>query len=203
MRKHTAFGGVFDNYLKANMVAILVFSAFLVLGVCTGSVYAVSFSTSQALSESVGSISAIKNGYDANAVFRSALFSHLQIAFFIWLCGLTRLGIFLAPVILFLKGFTCGFCTSALIIIYEAPGILAVGLGILPQMLFVFVLMESLCIASVKQTRFMTKVYEKGERRRRFVSYCLFCSFVFVLFLGCALFEGFVSPYILAWTLKL
>ena len=203
MRRHTAFAGVFSGYVKNNKIALLACTAVMILGICVGSAYCVSLANKDALKEGVGGFDALESTYNGGMVLFSSLTSIMQLAFFVWLCGCAKIGIVFAPIILSIKGFACGFCISSLVSLYGADGLLASVVGIFPQMIFVFALLEVLCIAAINQAIYSGAIVDKMEKRRRFVAYCIFCSLVFSLFALCSLFEAYISPHLLIWALEL
>lgn len=195
-------GGVFDSYIRNNRIPLMICTALMIVGICAGSVYCVSLKNGGTL-DGIGDFSMLTAQRDGKAVFLSSLINSMQIAFFIWLCGLTRLGVPAAPFILALKGFACGFCVASLAALYGGAGLLAAGVGILPQMLVMFALMEAFCVAAINQALYSQHLTDKTEKRRRFVSYCVFCSLLLMGFVLCSLFESYISPALLIWTLKL
>ncbi len=203
MKLKRAVNVAFDGYIKKNKTQITFCSVFLLLGICAGSVYSVSLSKADALTDALGDFSLLSTQRDLNLVFLSSLANSFQVAFFIWLCGLTKLGTVMAPFILMLKGFACAFCVSSLISIYGASGVWAASVGIMPQMLFMFMIMQIFCVAAINQALYSSKTNDKMEKRRRFVSYIIFGSLIFSLFVICSLIESYISPYLLRWALRL
>ncbi len=193
----------FDGYIKKNKTHLAICSMFLLFGICTGSVYCVSLSKTDALGGVLGDFSLLSSPRDATLVFFSSLANSLQLAFFIWLCGMTKLGTVMAPFILALKGFACAFCVSALISLYGASGFFAASIGIMPQMLFMFMLMQIFCVAAINFALYSSKTNDRADKRRRLVSYIIFSSLIFALFVICSLIESYISPYLLRWALKL
>ena len=144
--------GLFGAYVRNNRVLLTICTVFMIIGICAGSLYCIFLSDAQSgeLLQSLGNFGALKDA-QGGTVFLSSLINMLQAAFFIWLCGCSKLGIPVAPLILALKGFACGFCIAALVLLYAGMGLLAAAAGILPQMVLMFALMEMLCVAAVNQ----------------------------------------------------
>lgn len=204
MRRRRALPGLMSAYIRNNRVLLTVCTVLLILGICAGSLYCIFLSDAQSgeLLSSFGNFGALKEA-QGGAVFLSSLINMFQVAFFLWLCGCSKLGVPVAPLLLALKGFASGFCIASLVALYAGTGLLAAAAGILPQMILMFVLMEMLCIAAMNQAMFAPKCTDKAEKRRRFVSYCIFCSLLFGGLIVCSLFESYLSPYLLIWILGL
>ncbi len=203
MKAHTAVGSVLDSYIKNNIIILVICTACVVLGIITGSIYCVTLKDTTPLSHSLGNFELLESGHDSFSTFLSSITNLMQLAFFIWLCGLTRLGVVMAPFILALKGFACGFCTASLVLLHGASGLLAAAVGIAPQMLVMFIVMEVFCVAAINQCLFTLKTNDKMQKRRRFIAYCIFCLLLTLAFGVCSLFESYVSPYLLLWALKM
>ncbi|HIV02934.1 MAG TPA: stage II sporulation protein M [Candidatus Aphodoplasma excrementigallinarum] len=196
--------GLFGAYVRNNRVLLTVCTVFMIIGICAGSLYCIFLSDAQSgeLLQSLGNFGALKSA-QGGAVFLSSLINMLQVAFFIWLCGCTKLGVPVAPLILALKGFASGFSIAALVMLYAGTGLLAAAAGLLPQMLLMFGLMVMLCVAAINQALYAPRNGDKAEKRRRFVSYCVFCSLLFGCLVVCALIESYISPYLMVWILGL
>lgn len=193
---------IFGRYITNNKILLIICTAMMTAGICAGSIYCVSLKNGAALG-GIGDFGMLSSPYDTKAVFLSSLANSAQLAFFMWLCGCTRLGIPIAPMIIALKGFACGFCIAAITAVYGSAGVLAAGVAILPQMLVMFVLMEIFCVAAINQALYSHAAGGGAEKRRRFVSYCVFCAMLLGGFVLCSLFESYVSPYLLVKTLGL
>jgi len=196
--------GVFSTYIRNNRVLLTVCTVFLMIGICAGSLYCIFLSDAQSgeLLQSLGNFGALREA-QGGAVFLSSLMNMLQIAFFLWLCGCSKIGVPVAPLLLALKGFACGFSIASLVMLYAGTGLLAAAAGILPQMVLTFVLMEMLCVAAINQALYAPRNGDRADKRRRFVSYCVFCSLVFGGLVVCSLIESYIAPYLLIWILGL
>ena len=97
MKAHTAAKSVVDNYIKNNIIMLMICTGCLVLGITTGSIYCVTLKDTTPLSQSLGSFELLKSGQDTFSTFLTSITNSMQLAFFIWLCGLTRFGDILKP----------------------------------------------------------------------------------------------------------
>lgn len=198
MRVHT--GTVFKGYITNNRLVLALCTAFLIFGICAGSIYCVSFPESE-LSESLADFTLV--GSAGRGILLSSVINYFQISLFLWLCGLSKIGSLAAPVIVSLKGFACGFCVSALMMLYGDRGLWAAAIGLVPQMTAAFIIMEIFCVSAINQAIYSPTGSDKSERRRRFFSYCVFCFILFIGFVICSLFESYISQYLLASILQI
>lgn len=202
MRVKTARPGLFDGYIKNNRLPLFVCTAFLVLGICAGSLYCV-FLPDGELVQSIGDFSRLSQNTFSRDIFAASIAGALQFAILIWLCGLSRLGVVMAPALIMLKGFACAFCVASLISVYGELGLASAAAAILPQMSATFIISEVLCVAAINQALYGAKCSDKSQKRQRFVSYCIFCMILFCGFVLCSLFESYVSPQLMVLILGL
>lgn len=202
MRREGKLPKIFGSYIYNNRVILAVCTMFLIAGICAGSIYCVFLSAEQSgeLLQSLGNFGALKDA-QSTTVFLSSLVNMLQTAFFLWLCGCGRPGVPVVPLILALRGFACGFTVASLVTLYSSAGLLAAAVGILPQTLIMFIIMEVICTAAVNQALYSPRNGDAADKRRHFVSYCVFCSLLFGALVICSLIESYISPYLLMWIL--
>ncbi len=203
MKGSTAYVRLFDGYIKNNRLPLVICTIFLILGICAGSVYCTSLSNAGTLLQSIGDFGVLKENTLSREVFVASIANSFQFAMLLWLCGLSRLGVVMAPFLLAAKGFACAFCISSLVSIYGGAGLVSAAAAILPQMLVMFIIAEILCVAAINQAMYGAKSTDKAEKRRRFVSYCIFCMILFCGFVMCSLFESYVAPSLMILILGL
>lgn len=136
---------------------------------------------------------------DISAIFSGALVNTLEIGLFLWLCGLTRLGLFIAPAIAGLRGFMVGFTVAALVQNFAAVGFLAAAVGILPQMLLMLPCLLVFAVVAMKNAAFLRSGPDSAEKRRRFFAYNVVCAILLLMLMVCALIEGYISPFLIRW----
>ena len=201
MRSREGRMRIFDGYLINNRIALIISTFFIILGICAGSVYCSYLSSDGSLGGSIGDFSAIRENAFSREVFMTSIANSFWFAVFLWLCGTGRLGALIAPVLLMAKGFAASFCVAALVAMYGGAGFAAAAAAIFPQMLMMFVIAEVFCVAAINQALYGIKHTDKAERRRRFISYCIFCMILFCGFVLCSLYECYVSPWFMMWIL--
>ena len=138
---------------------------------------------------------------DCGRIFTNASASILQLGIFLWLCGLTKIGLPIAPAIVGIRGFACGFTIAALMRNYASMGLWASAIAILPQMLILLPCMSLFSVLSMKQATQWGSISDKSEKRQRFLHYTIFSILIITAMFICALIEAYISPFLLMWTL--
>lgn len=203
MRRNAAFVRLFDGYVRNNRLTLLVCTLLLMVGVCGGGMYCVFLASKGELASGIGELGVLRDKLFSREVFAASLINSFQLALLIWLCGLGRFGIAMAPTLLMAKGFACSFSVAALISMYGVMGLAAAAAAILPQMLVMLITAEVFCVAAINQARYCARLADRAERQRRFVSYCIFCMLLLCSFVVCSLYESYASPLIMVWILGL
>lgn len=203
MRRYTK---AIEGYVKNNRLFLTIVTACLVTGVCVGAGLCVSMGTAQS-DEIAGYLTDFSQltqqaAPDTQAIFASAMAGMLQLGLFLWLCGLTRLGLPVAPAIVSVRGFMCGFTVAALIRNFETVGLLAAAVGILPQMLILLPCMVVFAVSAMNHATLPRSV-EGADRRRRFAAYTVAAALLLMAFALCAIVESYVSPFAIRWALSL
>lgn len=198
---------IFEEYIKKNRLFVTVAFACLIAGVCVGAAALVSMPEGQTaeIAQYLSGFLAISSQTPmANTqIFSSSIANMLQISLFLWLCGFTKLGIPVAPGIVGIRGFVCGFTIAALIRHYGSSGLLASAVGILPQMLILFPCLIVFSVAAMNQAQMWGLVSDRSERRRRFMQYTISCAFLMVITLLSVLIESYISPHLITWALNI
>lgn len=195
-----------EGYIKNNRLFLLIVSACLVTGVCVGAGLCVSMGQEQ--SDEIGRYLADfsqltqRAAPDTRSIFAGAMSGALQLGLFLWLCGLTRLGLPAAPVIVGVRGFMCGFTVAALIKSFETVGLLAAAVGILPQMLILLPCLTVFAVTAMNHAA-LPRSMEGADRRRRLAAYTVTCSLLLAAAALCAILESYVSPFAIRWALSL
>lgn len=203
MRRYTK---AIEGYVKNNRLFLLIVVACLITGVCIGAGMCVSMGTQQA-DEITGYLAdfsqlARQAAPDTATIFANAMASALQTGLFLWLCGLTKLGLPVAPAIVGLRGFMCGFTVSALIKSFDSVGLLAAAVGILPQMLLMLPCLIVFAVSAMNHASLPRNI-EGADRRRRFLAYTIACSLLLLVLALCAILESYVSPFAIGWAMSL
>jgi stage II sporulation protein M len=126
-----------------------------------------------------------------------AVWSNLKTVGLIWLGGLTVIGLPLALVLLFTKGFACGFTVGFLVDEISWRGLVVAAAAVLPQSLL---LIPAVLMVGVGATCFALFAARHGIFSRRasvaqpFFSYALFFVVAAALVVVAGLLEAYVTP---------
>ncbi|MBO8170607.1 MAG: stage II sporulation protein M [Bacillaceae bacterium] len=140
------------------------------------------------------------DGFHSTAAFQQSLGHYLKYIGFMWILGLSIIGLPLILILLFLKGLVVGFTVGFLVHQLQWKGLLYAFVSVVPQNLLVIPAMIVVGVAGISfsmkliQSRFL----QKGERIfPYFVSYSSLVLFMSGIFVIASLFEAFVSPVLL------
>lgn len=132
--------------------------------------------------------------------FINSLISNLGSGLFIWLLGISIIGIPLILIIYFSKTFILGFSVSSIIINYKAKGCILSLCYIFPHMIFNILIIAFLSMYSLSLSFKLFNVFLKKDSfnfklfRNRYLFVLLFSLIGFLI---SSLFEVFVSPLFL------
>ena len=194
----------FVEYTRNNKLFLLIVSACLAAGVCIGAVMLVSLDAEQSeeISRYFAGFLTLSRAQSPSGsqIFWSSLTNMLQTALFLWLCGFTKLGIPIAPAIVGLRGFICGFTVAALIRHFLSKGLMASAIGILPQTLILFPCIMVFAVCAMNNA--VAGIAAKGDKRGRFVQYTVSCAMLAAVMLLHVLIESHIAPGLIVWALK-
>lgn len=180
-----------QNHFKNLLTSLLLFA----IGVFGGSLYCVTMPASE--TESLRTVFTGAQGLfsvsESLRVFTATFLNYLQLWILLSLCGTCFLGTLLAPVLIGLRGFVCGFCISLFILLFSNRAVAAVALGILPQMLLVLPAMQMLCAGAATHVQTLNGITDRARRRTQFLSYCAYCLLFLIVFAAAALYEGYIG----------
>ncbi|KIL37082.1 stage II sporulation protein M [Gordoniibacillus kamchatkensis] len=134
--------------------------------------------------------------------FRQTLGLHVKWMALIWLLGLSVVGLPLVFVLDFLKGVLVGFTVGYLTGQFAWKGMLFALVSVAPQNL---VIIPVILIASVAATGFSLHLIKSRFQHRRgalaqsFWQYTGTSVFLTIVLSAAALYEGFLSPYVMKW----
>ena len=185
--------------------------AILLLGVISGSIFStiidlndqklvtdkIQLFITNINTQSINSISAFKNSIITNLLYSS----------FIWILGMTIIGVLFNIFILYLKGFIFGFSLSSFIITYNYKGIiLSVLYTIFGQLLNIIVIMI-LTIYSIMFTYNLLKQIIKSKQnitiQKNFKNYTLIFLITILISLISSISEAFLFPTLIKIIIKL
>lgn len=180
-----------QKHFKNLLVSLVVFA----VGVLCGSLYctAVPADETEALRTAFTGTDGLLSVTDSMRVFTATFLNYLQLWVLLSLCGTCFLGTLLAPVLIGLRGFVCGFCVSLFLLLFSNRGMAAAAFGLLPQMLIALPAMQMLCAGAEMHVRNMANITDRAQRRTQFISYCVYCLLLLIVFAAAALYEGYVG----------
>jgi stage II sporulation protein M len=138
--------------------------------------------------------------------FQMTLGLHLKWMGLIWLLGLSVVGLPLVFVLDFLKGVQVGFSVGYLTGQFAWKGMLFALVSIAPQNI---VVIPVILVASVAATGFSLHLVKSRFQHRRgalaqpFWQYTGTSVFLSIVLAGVAIYEGFLSPYVMDWVAPL
>ncbi len=137
-----------------------------------------------------------------NIYTRQTVISNLQTVFFLFFMGISVIGVPLALLLIFTRGFILGFSFSFLFQAMGYKGLALSILGILPHNLFIlpalFVMVVAIidCAAALTKLRFTKRQIAIGEELIR----CAVITLIVIILMVVGGFvQGYVTPIITAW----
>ena len=198
---------IYNNYKKeikkTNNILVLILVIF-VIGVIFGSIYITILKNpeKQSIMTQVNNyfLSMNKISFETQIViFKNSLISNLLYFIFVWLLGLSVIGIPIIILMVFFKSFILGFSISSIFAKYGAKGILGAFIYIFPSSLTIciftiFLSTYSLILAFKLLQAAFTK---KTINFRTFMGKYFFVLLVAVLLsVLCSLIDAFLSPHL-------
>lgn len=141
-----------------------------------------------------------KNQINYIEVLKNSITSNLLATAFIWVLGISIIGIPIIVIMIFLKGFMIGFSVAAIIAKYKLIGILGSLTYIFPHYIISFLV---LLMISYYALRFSFNLLEAVVKRKAINFSEIINRYTFVMLIGivamviASLIETFVSPYII------
>lgn len=137
-----------------------------------------------------------------NLYTRQTIIAHLQTVFFLFFMGISVIGVPLALLLIFTRGFILGFSVSFLFRTLGLKGVVLTVAGIIPHNLLVipalFLMVVAIidCAAALTKIRFTRRPVSIGGELIRCAVLTLIVLVVMVL---AGFVQGYVSPLITAW----
>ena len=141
--------------------------------------------------------------YVSNSIYaRQTIISNIQTVFFLFFMGISVIGVPLALLLIFTRGFILGFSSGFLFQTMGLKGFILTMTGILPHNLLIipalFLMLIAVidCAAALTKIRFTKKPVSIGDELMR-------CSFlnllVLVVMVLAGLVQGYVTPAFTSW----
>lgn len=147
-----------------------------------------------------------KGGFaNAGDIFTQSFAYYSKMLGFIWLLGLSVIGLPVIFILLFIKGLMVGFTVGFLVDQMGFEGFLFAFSAVFPQNVF---LIPLFILAAAAATNFSVRLWRQIVRRgyepvyEAFVSYTLFLVFIGVSLVLVAVFEAFVSPKVMQFVIE-
>lgn len=201
-----AFKKKVQTHLQDNSSVYTFTMVLLVMGVVFGAVIVNSLALSEKqdlfmyLKQFFGEMSGGKFA-SANAMFNQSLSHYLKYIGFMWILGLSIIGLPIILILLFLKGVVVGFTVGFLVNQMGWHGLLLSFVSVLPQNL---VLIPAFIIVSAASVSFSLKMIRQQFLRKssspilpQFVRYSLLVVAVGIALFAVSLFEAYVSPVLM------
>lgn len=136
---------------------------------------------------------------------RQVVFSHIQTIFFLFFMGISVIGVPLALLLIFTRGFILGFSIAFLFKTMGFKGFIITVAGVLPHNLLIipalFLMLVAIidCAAALTKLRFSKHPVSVGAELTRCVAITLF---VLVVMIIAGLIQGYVTPLLTVWLSK-
>ena len=192
------------NLIKYDKKIMTLLNIISIIGIIAGSIFIIILNKSdkELVVNSISNFfSSIKNNnFDYKITLINSSLSNLLISFFIWLLGISVIGVIATILILFYKAFLLGFTTTAIIYTYSIKGVLLAIFYCLPHLIINFLILLYLGSYSIKLSIILIKSIFKKENLnfKQFINNYLKILLVSVIILIIsALYETFLASYIL------
>ena len=137
---------------------------------------------------------------DKLILFKNSLISNIVYFVTLWFLGLSVIGIPITIIMLFFKGFICGFSIASIFACFKMKGIIAILLYIFPNTIILSLFTMFLCSFSLKVSLSIldNAIHKKSLNFGSFMGKYFFILMILILLsVLCALFDGFINPHIL------
>ncbi|WP_416149635.1 stage II sporulation protein M [Salipaludibacillus sp. HK11] len=198
------------NYLEENRSIYIFTTVLLIMGVIFGAVIINSMSFSQKndlYAYLTLFFSEVDKGEFANPqeIFTQSFAYYSKMLGFIWLLGLSVIGLPIVFILLFIKGLMVGFTVGFLVDQMGFEGFLFAFVSVFPQNIIlipIFILVAS--AASSFSIKIWRQIVSRGHQPifQQFTSYTLFILLVGGILVGVSAFEAFVSPALMQFIVE-
>lgn len=142
----------------------------------------------------------------SNSVYtRQTIIANIKTVFFLFFMGISVIGVPLALLLIFTRGFIIGYSTSFLLKTMGFKGLVLILTGVIPHNLFIIPALFLMVIAIIDiaaaliKVRFTKKQVTIGDELIK----CAFLTLIVLLVMTLAGFiQGYITPSFTAWLLK-
>lgn len=197
------------KFLNINKKMFVFLLGIMIIGIAFGSVLFLFINDSDKVLVSdylIDFVSNVKNGVNCFDLFRNGFFSNIIYICFIWLLGISVIGIPFSLFIFFSKCFILGFSISSILANYGVKGILFGFFYIFPNQVINLIVYGIIANYSlIFSLKLIGLLLKKSEFNVRIAFNKYFKIFIFslIVLIFSVLYEAFIGPYILSFIFKL
>lgn len=191
------------KHIKGNLIIYFLVCMFFIIGISSGAftVKALSSNQKQELIAYMRNFFQILHNKPINefSVLKQSLTNNLQTSLFIWLLGITVIGIPLILLLIAIRGFIIGFTVGFLIEQLKMNGILFSVISILPQNLFIIPSLLAIAVISIGFSTMviknrLNKSHNAQNTFKQFILYTTINTFIFSFIILGSVIEAYVTP---------
>lgn len=198
----------FKRLFRVNKCVFIFLLGLLVIALIFGSCFALFLNDSDKstvalyMQEFVGSIDSV----DSLSLFFNGLFNNCFYGFFIWLLGISVIGVPIVLLMFFSKCFVLGFSVCSIISNYGVKGILFSLVYIFPHnVIYIFLYGLLTCYSIVFSIKILFLLFKKGNfdisfAFRKYFKLFVFCFIVLLVF---TIYESFLEPIVFKFVFDL
>lgn len=151
-------------------------------------------------------VNGIKSGCDYLDVLKNGIIINGLFLFFLWILGISIVGIPIVVFMFFYKCFIFGFSISSIIVNYGFKGVLFAFFYIFPHNAFSLLVYGLVsCFSLIFSMKLIGIIFKKSDFNLRVAFNKYFRMFIvlFLCIIFCVLYETFVNPYVLRFIFKI
>lgn len=130
-------------------------------------------------------------------LWRQAVTSSLRTAALLWAAGPVVIGLLIAPVIVFMRGFVIGFAVGFLTYELGVRGILIAVFAVFPQNLIAVPALMTIAVACASFSVLMLRRRERTRFGTEFAGYTVLIILMMILMVLAASFEAYIAPVLM------
>ncbi len=197
------FGQVAIKHVQSNMIIYFLVCMFFIIGISSGAftIRALGEYQKQELINYIQNSFQILNHQPVKevSVFKQSILNNLQTGAFIWILGITVIGIPIILILIAIRGFIIGFTVGFFIDQLGIKGMLFSLISVLPQNIFIIPGILVVAVIGISFSKMIirnkiNKSYNTHNIFKQFILYSTIISFIFlIILLGCMV-EAYIIP---------
>lgn len=192
------------RHFRNNFVLYFVLSLSFIIGISIGAILINKLNTEQSLkiSSHFSWIFNFTKEQNLNSIdiFISSLLSNMKILFFIWILGLTSIGLLIIPLVIVWKGIAIGFTVGFLVKGFGIKGFIFSLAGLLPHYLIMIPGLLAIGAIGISNSIYIVKGRRSKMNQIDINEYSILMLLFFVIIIVGCFIEGFFTPYLLKIT---